>query len=103
VGDGQGAPPQNGARSGAERAANATEVKIVVSGNARAWRTIARAALRRGRGARDSEDGDRVCDCCSRKRVRCSPNFDIYVGDDKQESARVTYHKSDAKIFFLDA
>src|SRR5437879_2553064 len=38
---------------------NATEVKIVVSGNARAWRD-ARAAFERGRGARDPANGDRM-------------------------------------------
>ena len=66
---------------------------IVVSGNARAWRTM--LELRCGEGAEleirrmaiavlrvlQSEAGSLFSD------------FEIYVADDKSEAARVTYHK----------
>jgi len=88
VGDGQGAPPQNGARSGAERAAERHRSEDRRVRERARMAHDARAALRRGRGARDSADGDRgCCDCCSRKRVRCSPISTSTSATTKQESA----------------
>ncbi|PYO90307.1 MAG: FAD-dependent thymidylate synthase [Gemmatimonadetes bacterium] len=72
---------------------NATEVKIVVSGNARAWRTT--LELRCGEGA--ELEIRRMAIACLRALQREAPalfsDFEIYVADDKQEAARVTYHK----------
>jgi thymidylate synthase (FAD) len=72
---------------------NATEVKIVVSGNARAWRTM--LELRCGEGA--ELEIRRMAIACLRALQREAPSlfsdFEVYVADDKQESARVTYHK----------
>ncbi len=72
---------------------NATEVKIVVSGNARAWRTT--LELRCGEGA--ELEIRRMAVACLGILQREAPalfsDFEIYVADDKQEAARVTYHK----------
>ena len=72
---------------------NATEVKIVVSGNARAWRTM--LELRCGEGA--ELEIRRMAVACLRLLQReggaLFSDFEIYVADDKQESAKVAYHK----------
>src|SRR5256714_6211385 len=73
---------------------NATEVKIVVSGNARAWRTM--LELRSGEGA--ELEIRRMAVACLRILQREAPalfsDFEIYVADDRQEAARVAYHKA---------
>jgi len=72
---------------------NATEVKIVVSGNARAWRTM--LELRTGEGA--ELEIRRLAIACLRSLQACAPaffsDFEIYTADDRQEAARVAYHK----------
>jgi len=72
---------------------NATEVKIVVSGNARAWRTM--LELRCGEGA--ELEIRRMAIACLRVLTHEAPalfsDFEIYVADDRQEAARVAYHK----------
>jgi len=72
---------------------NATEVKIVVSGNARAWRTM--LELRCGEGA--ELEIRRMAVACLRLLQReggsLFSDFEIYVADDKLEAARVAYHK----------
>ncbi len=72
---------------------NATEVKIVVSGNARAWRTM--LELRCGEGA--ELEIRRMAIACLRVLQREAPalfsDFTIYLADDKQDAARVAYHK----------
>jgi len=72
---------------------NATEVKIVVSGNARAWRTM--LELRCGEGA--ELEIRRLAIACLRVLDREAPalfsDFEIYVADDEHEAARVGYHK----------
>jgi thymidylate synthase (FAD) len=72
---------------------NATEVKIVVSGNARAWRTM--LELRCGEGA--ELEIRRMAVACLRLLQREAgalfSDFEMYVADDKQDAARVAYHK----------
>ena len=72
---------------------NATEVKIVASGNARAWRTM--LELRCGEGA--ELEIRRLAVACLRLLQREAgslfSDFEIYVADDRQEAARVAYHK----------
>ncbi len=72
---------------------NATEVKIVVSGNARAWRTM--LELRCGEGA--ELEIRRLAIACLRVLQREAPalfsDFESYVADDQHEAARVAYHK----------
>jgi len=72
---------------------NATEVKIVVSANARAWRTM--LELRCGEGA---ELEIRRLAVASLRRLQQEggalfSDFEIYLADDKHEAARVAYHK----------
>ena len=72
---------------------NATEVKIVVSGNARAWRTM--LELRCGEGA--ELEIRRMAVACLRTLREAAgalfSDFEIYVAADKEEAARVGYHK----------
>jgi thymidylate synthase (FAD) len=72
---------------------NATEVKIVVSGNARAWRTM--LELRSSEGA--ELEIRRMAIACLRVLQREAPalfsDFEIYAADDKQDAARVAFHK----------
>jgi len=72
---------------------NATEVKIVVSGNARAWRTM--LELRTSEGAELEIRGMAIA--CLRVLQREAPalfcDFEVYVADDRHEAARVAYHK----------
>jgi thymidylate synthase (FAD) len=72
---------------------NATEVKIVVSGNARAWRTM--LELRCGEGAELEirRMAIAVLRLLQREAGALFSDFEIYVADDKQETARVAYHK----------
>ena len=72
---------------------NATETKIVVTGNARAWRTM--LELRAGEGA--EMEIRRLAITVLRLLQREAPgffsDFVIYVADDRREAARVEYHK----------
>jgi thymidylate synthase (FAD) len=72
---------------------NATEVKIVVSANARAWRTM--LELRCGEGA--ELEIRRLAIAClrvlQREAVALFSDFEIYIADDRHEAARVAYHK----------
>jgi thymidylate synthase (FAD) len=72
---------------------NATEVKIVVSGNARAWRTM--LELRCGEGAELEirRMAIAVLRVLQQEAGALFSDFSIYVADDKQEAARVEYHK----------
>src|SRR2546426_7810637 len=60
VGGRQGAPPQDGARGGAQRAAERHRGEDRRLGERARVAHHARAAVRRRRGARDPADGDRV-------------------------------------------
>jgi thymidylate synthase (FAD) len=72
---------------------NATETKVVVSANARAWRTM--LELRCGEGA--ELEIRRMAVACLRVLQHEAPalfsDFAVYVADDRAEAARVEYHK----------
>jgi thymidylate synthase (FAD) len=72
---------------------NATETKIVVTGNARAWRTM--LELRAGEGA--ELEIRRLAVATLQLLQREAPaffsDFVIYVAEDRREAARVEYHK----------
>lgn len=72
---------------------NATEVKIVVSGNARAWRTM--LELRCGEGAELEirRMAVAVLRVLQKEAGALFSDFEIYTADDKQDAARVAYHK----------
>jgi thymidylate synthase (FAD) len=72
---------------------NATETKIVASGNVRAWRTM--LELRCGEGA--EQEIRRMAVACLRVLSAEAPalfsDFEIYRAEDAFEAARVAYHK----------
>jgi len=72
---------------------NATETKIVVTANARAWRTM--LELRAGEGA--ELEIRRLAVAVIRLLQREAPaffsDFEIYSADDRREAARIGYHK----------
>lgn len=72
---------------------NATETKVVVTGNARAWRTM--LELRSSEGA--EMEIRRFAIATLRLLQEEAPgffsDFVIYVADDRREAARVEYHK----------
>jgi thymidylate synthase (FAD) len=72
---------------------NATETKIVVSANVRAWRTM--LELRCGEGA--EQEIRRLAVAVLRTLCAEAPrlfsDFEIYKADDGAEAARVVYHK----------
>lgn len=72
---------------------NATETKIVVTANARAWRTM--LELRAGEGA--ELEIRRFAVATLRLMQREAPgffsDFVIYVAEDRREAAKVEYHK----------
>jgi thymidylate synthase (FAD) len=72
---------------------NATETKIVVTANARAWRTM--LELRAGEGA--ELEIRRLAVALIRMLREEAPaffsDFEIYSADDRREAARIEYHK----------
>lgn len=72
---------------------NSTETKIVVTANARAWRTM--LELRAGEGA--ELEIRRCAVAILRTLMNEAPaffdDFEIYTADDRRETARVGYHK----------
>ena len=72
---------------------NSTETKIVVTGNARAWRTM--LELRAGEGA--ELEIRRLAVAALRLLQHEAPaffgDFEIYAAADRREAARVGYHK----------
>jgi thymidylate synthase (FAD) len=72
---------------------NSTETKIVVTGNARAWRTM--LELRSSEGA--ELEIRRLAVAVLRLLQREAPaffnDFEVYVADDRREAARIGYHK----------
>jgi thymidylate synthase (FAD) len=72
---------------------NSTETKIVVTGNARAWRTM--LELRTSEGA--EQEIRRVGVAVLRLLLAEAPgffsDFEIYQADDRREAARIAYHK----------
>ncbi len=72
---------------------NSTETKIVVTANARAWRTM--LELRSGEGA--EQEIRRLAVALIRIMQREAPaffsDFEVYVAEDRREAGRIGYHK----------
>ena len=72
---------------------NSTETKIVVTANARAWRTM--LELRTGEGA--EQEIRRLAVLVLRTLQAEAPgffaDFEVYTAEDRVESARISYHK----------
>jgi thymidylate synthase (FAD) len=72
---------------------NSTETKIVVTGNARAWRTM--LELRSSEGAEQEirRAAVRILLVLQREAPGLFSDFEVYAGADRMEAARVAYHK----------
>ncbi|OYV66016.1 MAG: thymidylate synthase (FAD) [Gemmatimonadetes bacterium 21-71-4] len=72
---------------------NSTETKIVVTANARAWRTM--LELRSGEGA--EMEIRRAAIAILRVLQTEAPgffsDFEVYMAEDRREAARISYHK----------
>lgn len=72
---------------------NSTETKIVVTANARAWRTM--LELRSGEGA--EQEIRRLAVMLIRTMQNEAPaffsDFEIYTAEDRREAGRISYHK----------
>lgn len=72
---------------------NATETKIVVTGNARAWRTMLELRSSEGAELEIRRLAVTVLRLLQREAPGFFSDFGIYVAEDRREAARVEYHK----------
>ena len=72
---------------------NSTETKIVVTGNARAWRTMLELRSSEGAELEIRRMAVAVLRVLQEEAPGFFSDFEIYVADDRREAARVTYHK----------
>ena len=72
---------------------NATETKIVVTANARAWRTMLELRSSEGAELEIRRMAVTVLRLFQREAPGFFSDFQIYVGDDRREAARISYHK----------
>jgi len=72
---------------------NATETKIVVTGNARAWRTMLELRSSEGAELEIRRMAVMVIRLLQREAPGFFSDFEIYAADDRREAARVFYHK----------
>ncbi|HEX7020905.1 MAG TPA: FAD-dependent thymidylate synthase [Gemmatimonadaceae bacterium] len=72
---------------------NATETKIVVTGNVRAWRTMLELRSSEGAELEIRRLAVKVLRVLQHEAPGFFSDFDIYMADDRQEAARIAYHK----------
>ena len=72
---------------------NSTETKIVVTGNARAWRTMLELRSSEGAELEIRRAAVAVLRVLQSEAPAFFSDFEIYVADDRREAARVNYHK----------
>lgn len=72
---------------------NATETKIVVTGNVRAWRTMLELRSSEGAELEIRRLAVKVLRVLQHEAPGFFSDFDIYLADDRQEAARIAYHK----------
>ena len=72
---------------------NATETKIVVTANARAWRTMLELRSSEGAELEIRRAALAVLRLLQTEAPGFFSDFEIYQGEDRREAARVTYHK----------
>ena len=72
---------------------NATETKIVVTGNARAWRTLLELRSSEGAEMEIRRCAIAVLRLLQREATGFFSDFEIYVAEDRKEAAKVGYHK----------
>jgi len=72
---------------------NSTETKIVVTGNARAWRTMLELRSSEGAEMEIRRMAVGVLRVLQREAPGLFSDFEIYPGEDRVEAARLAYHK----------
>ena len=72
---------------------NATETKIVVTANARAWRTMLELRSSEGAEAEIRRMAIAVLRLLQAEAPGFFSDFEIFEGEDRREAARISYHK----------
>lgn len=72
---------------------NATETKIVVTGNARAWRTMLELRSSEGAELEIRRMAVAVLRLLQQEAPGLFSDFEVYVAEDRREAARIRYHK----------
>ena len=72
---------------------NSTETKIVVTGNARAWRTMLELRSSEGAELEIRRLAVMVLRVLTEEAPAFFSDFEIYSADDRREAARIAYHK----------
>jgi thymidylate synthase (FAD) len=72
---------------------NSTETKIVVTGNARAWRTMLELRSSEGAEFEIRRCAIGILRLFQRETQAFFSDFEIYRADDRAEAARISYHK----------
>jgi thymidylate synthase (FAD) len=72
---------------------NATETKIVVTANARAWRTMLELRSSEGAELEIRRMAVTILRLLQREAPGFLSDFEIYVAEDRREAARIAYHK----------
>jgi thymidylate synthase (FAD) len=72
---------------------NATETKIVVTANARAWRTMLELRSSEGAELEIRRMAVKTLRLMQQEAPGFFSDFEIYMGEDRRESARISYHK----------
>jgi thymidylate synthase (FAD) len=72
---------------------NSTETKIVVTGNARAWRTMLELRSSEGAELEIRRAAVAILKLLQQEAPGLFADFEIYVAADRCEAARVVYHK----------
>lgn len=72
---------------------NATETKIVVTANARAWRTMLELRSSEGAELEIRRMAVKTLRLLQQEAPGFFSDFEIYMGEDRRESARISYHK----------
>jgi thymidylate synthase (FAD) len=72
---------------------NSTETKIVVTANARAWRTMLELRSSEGAELEIRRCAVAMIKMLSRESPAFFSDFELYQADDRREAARIVYHK----------
>ena len=72
---------------------NSTETKIVVTGNARAWRTMLELRTSEGAELEIRRAAIAVLRLLQAEAPGFFSDFEIYPANDRRDAARITYHK----------
>jgi thymidylate synthase ThyX len=72
---------------------NSTETKIVVTGNARAWRTMLELRSSEGAELEIRRCAVAILRILQKEAPAFFSDFEVYLAEDRREAARITYHK----------